>query len=294
LQHLPNNDLRKFPSEKKKGLTGAIIFYFILLLILVFIGFKIPPPPEFEEGILVNFGADETGYGLVEPAPMVATSASSPASAPTPVSSPEEHFLTQDDEEAPEVRRVDPDAERRRAEQAAEAARRREEAREAERRRQEEETERRRIEAEQQRQAEIMRNTRDALAGAASTNSSSEGVAGGAGNQGSPTGSVNSNVRGEGGGAGSGVSYSLGGRGSIGALPMPTYNYQEAGIVVVRINVDRAGTVTQATPGVTGSTTLNEDLLRIAREAALKARFTPDSNAPATQQGTITYNFVLR
>ncbi len=60
------------------------------------------------------------------------------------------------------------------------------------------------------------------------------------------------------------------------------------------MSVDRSGKVTQATPGTKGSTTLDEYLLRVAKEAALKARFDPKSDAPVIQKGTITYNFILK
>ena len=296
MQHHPNNDIRKYPSERKKGLTGAIIIHTVLLLVLVFVGFYPPPPPEFEEGIMVNFGTDETGFGIIEPA-AIATSAPS-YSTPTPAttSSTEEHLLTQDDEEAPEVKRVDPDAERRRLEQA-EANRIRREALEVERiRREEEDAERRRVEAEQQRQSNIMNRARDAIVGSQNANaqSNSEGAAGGTGNQGVPTGSPDSRVRGDGAGTGNqGASYDLGGR-QAQSLPFPRYEYQEAGRVVVEIRVDRDGRVTQAIAGRQGSTTLNDDLLRIAQEAAMRARFEPKSDAAAVQIGTITYTFILR
>jgi hypothetical protein len=63
---------------------------------------------------------------------------------------------------------------------------------------------------------------------------------------------------------------------------------------MVEISVDRSGIVIQAIPGTKGSTTLDEYLLKVARDAALKARFDPKSDAPAVQKGTITYNFILR
>ena len=296
MQHLQNNDVRKSYSERGKGLTGSIIIHVILLLLLVFVGFKTKPPLE-EEGIMVNFGTDETGSGLIEPAPMaVSAYTPPPPPAPTTARSTEEPLLTQNDEEAPEVKKVDPNAERKRLEQA-EAERRRRETLEAERKkREEEEIERKRIEAEQQRQADITNRTRNALAGAnnAAANSRSEGIAGGAGNQGVPTGSIDSNVRGQGGDAGNGVSYNLGGRGHIGGLPMPKYDCQADGIVVVEIRVDRDGKVTQATPGRPGSTTIVKCLTDAAREAAMATKFASKPDAPAVQVGTITYNFKFR
>ena len=80
------------------------------------------------------------------------------------------------------------------------------------------------------------------------------GVAGGEGNQGVETGSVNSNVYSDGSGAGTeGISYDLAGR-QARSLPKPKYDSQSEGIVVVGVTVDRNGNVTKATPGVRGST----------------------------------------
>ncbi len=266
------------------------------MVLLIIVAFTAPEPPETEEGILVNFGFDETGLGMIEPSapPVEAEPASPPPVAQN--TQTEESILTQNNEEAPEVKKVDPEAERKRLEKI-EADRKLREQMEAERKRKEaEEAERKRIEAEKQREADIRNKTRDALAGSknAGTTSTSEGVAGGTGNQGVPTGSVDSQNRGDGSGQGNqGISYDLGDRGAQ-SLPKPNYDYQEGGKVVVEVSVDRSGKVIQANPGAKGSTTLNADLLRVAKEAALKARFEPKADAPAVQKGTITYNFVLR
>ena len=45
-------------------------------------------------------------------------------------------------------------------------------------------------------------------------------------------------------------------------LPLPKYDYQGEGRVVVEVSVDRSGKVTQAVPGIKGSTTLDEYLLK--------------------------------
>ena len=302
--------MRKFPSEKKKGFVGTVIIHSGAIIILLIVGLSIPPIPPEEEGIIVNFGTDMTGMGFIEPS---ASSAMEEA-APPPASPPpqaaddvalteEEPLLTQNNEEAPEVKKVDPDAEKKRLERL-EAEKRRREELEAERiRKEQEEIERQRIaaeqariEAERKRQEDIMNRTRNALANAKNTgtNSTSEGVAGGEGNQGSPTGSVESQNRGEGRGTGNaGISYSLAGRG-VQNLPLPRYDYQGGGRVVVEVSVDRSGRVTNAVPGFRGSNTLDEYLLRVAREAALEARFEPKDDAPEIQKGTITYNFVLK
>lgn len=252
-----------------------------------------------EAGILVNFGTDETGSGVIEPsAPAQQKEAAPPPSATSAKTQvKDDPLLTQDNEEAPEVKKVDPEAEKRRLEKIEADKIIRAQA-EAERiRKKEEETERRRIEAEQKRMADIMSKTKNALANSknSGTNSTSEGIAGGTGNQGVPTGSLNSKVYGEGGGLGNNgqISYDLGGRG-FQKLPSPRYDYQGEGRVVVEVSVDRQGKVIQAVAGTKGSTTLDEYLLKVAKEAALQAQFEAKPDAPMVQKGYITYNFKLK
>lgn len=298
MRHLPNRELRTFPSERKKGFVGTAIIHVVALALLLVLGLTVPPPPEVEEGIIVNFGTDLTGSGSVEPSapPPVVEESSPPVPQRVTPEPAEKALLTQNTEDAPEVKKVDPEAEKRRLEKI-EADRRLKEQQEAERKkREQEELERKRIEEEQKRQADIMNRTRDALASSqkAGTTATSEGTAGGKGNQGAPTGSPDSNVRGDGSGLGDkGISYDLQGRG-FQSLPEPKYDYQGEGRVVVEVSVDRSGRVTAAVPGIKGSTTLDEYLLRVAREAALQARFEPKPDAPLTQKGTITYNFILK
>lgn len=297
MQPLQNSDLRKIPSEKRKGFFGTAVIHAAVFVLMLIIGFTVPPQEPEEEGILVNFGTDETGMGMIEPSPAPAMEESVPSPPAQEVrATKEEPLLTQNNEDAPEVKKVDPEAEKKRLEKI-EADRKRREELEAERIRKEQaEIERKRIEAEQRRQQEIADRTRAALAGAKNTGTSSksEGVTGGPGNQGSPTGSVDSQNRGEGSGLGNnGISYDLAGRG-VRKLPLPKYDYQEGGKVVVEVSVDRSGKVTQAVAGIKGSNTLNEDLLRIAREAALETQFDPKPDAPPVQKGTITYNFILK
>jgi colicin import membrane protein len=264
---------------------------------MLILAFKAPKPPELEEGILVNFGTDETGIGSIEPSSSPLQEESPPpAPAAVPVKQNEERLLTQQNEEAPEIKKVDPEAEKKRLEKI-EADRKLKEQMEAERKkREQEEIERKRIEAEQKRQADIMNRTRDALSNSrnAATTSTGEGDTGGKGNQGVPTGSIDSGTRGEGSGLGTkGISYALEGRG-FQYLPEPKYDYQGEGRVVVEVSVDRTGKVTQAVPGTKGSTTLDEYLLGVAKDAALKARFDPKPDAREIQKGTITYNFILK
>lgn len=136
-----------------------------------------------------------------------------------------------------------------------------------------------------------------------------EGTTGKPGDQGNPNGVVGSKLytgdgsgsgggtgggsgTGHGTGIGSGISLSLAGR-SVEYLQKPEYNIKEEGVVVVEITVDKNGNVTNATPILKGTTTQNAYLWRVAKEAALKAKFNSDSKAAAFQKGTIRYHFEL-
>jgi len=291
--------------QNTRAYLGTGIFHITLVLLLILFGFKTPLPLPSEEGILINFGTEELGSGLIEPSESnSAQEESSPASSiPDPsdsAPSDEENILTQDleetvalpDEETKAENEPDPEeveAEKKRVE---ELERIRQE--ELEKARQEE-TERKRIEEEQRKIQEIADLTKNALTGGQSQTDKTEGEGNTSteGNQGAITGSPNStNYSGTGLGN-EGISFSLDGRTPQG-LPLPEYNYQVEGIVVVEVTVNRDGNVTKATPGVKGSTTLDENLLKAAKDAAILAKFDRKPGAPAFQKGTITYNFSLR
>ena len=86
----------------------------------------------------------------------------------------------------------------------------------------------------------------------------------------------------------------LEGRTVMGNLPLPEYDVLKSGTVVVRILVDQYGTVTNAVPGVQGTTVQDATLWEAARQAALKAKFNISASAPAIQEGTISYIFTLK
>ncbi len=86
----------------------------------------------------------------------------------------------------------------------------------------------------------------------------------------------------------------LKGRSVLGSLPKPVYGAQMEGTVVVLIKVDQYGNVTEAIPGVEGTTVTDKALWTAARNAAMKAHFNQKADAPAVQQGTITYIFKLQ
>ena len=87
------------------------------------------------------------------------------------------------------------------------------------------------------------------------------------------------------------ISAHLEGRGTEGALPRPNYTVKENGTVVVSIWVDNYGKVVKAKAGVDGTTISDKDLWTAARNAAMNTRFKFKFDAPALQEGTISYAF---
>lgn len=86
----------------------------------------------------------------------------------------------------------------------------------------------------------------------------------------------------------------LKGRNTMGDIPRPAYPGQNGGIVVVTIWVDQYGTVRKAIPGSDGTTVTDKSLWAAARNAAMETHFNMDADAPAMQEGTITYIFNLK
>lgn len=317
----------EYLKEHRAGLIGSIIIHAVILILLMLFGFFTPLPLPGEEGILVNFGDMETGFGAEEPAPsesaplknreeVQATSKPLPSTPAqqTPAPVEKEALLTQEYEKTIALDAAKKKAEAKKAKET-EAERllkekriqeqlekqQREETerlRQAEILRQQREEEQRlaRAAEEQRKVGEISNRAKNAFGGngkgTADSRSTSQGATYGGGNQGSSEGAANATKYGPGNSSGNGPSYSLDGRSGV-SLPKPVYTENEDGIVVVQITVDKNGIVTKAEPGVKGSNTANPRLIAAARKAALLARFNADPNAAAFQVGTITYRFVL-
>lgn len=96
---------------------------------------------------------------------------------------------------------------------------------------------------------------------------------------------------GVGNGNGDGVAdYELKGR-SLQRKPNVNDNSRETGKVVVAITVDRNGKVIKAVPGQKGTTTLSPHLLDLSKQGAMDAHFSPKSDGPEEQYGTMTFIF---
>ena len=121
--------------------------------------------------------------------------------------------------------------------------------------------------------------------------SKSEGTDKGTGNQGDLSGAPKGDHAGTGQGS-SGADFDLTGRSLVGSLPKPAYASDSSGKVIMSVTVDSKGRVTNAIYQQHGSTTSSADLIKAAREAALKARFTESESF--VQAGTITYIFKMK
>lgn len=305
-----------YTHNQRTGAIATVLFHAILLLLLLFMVIVIPGPLPEEDGFLVDFGNSATGLGEEEPsasnAPTVAEETkkilplSKPISRPLPQSKSraksDDDIFTQEYEKTVQIaiakkKKIDNEKKLKLDE-----ARKAKEIEEKQLRdqafeKQQQLAEENRIRQEQERKiGAINSRAKNAFGGGKSDNGStiaSQGNTYGGGNQGSPNGTEGAKQYGLGGGEGKGISFNLSGRNAR-SLPKPAFPGNEAGIVVVEVTVDKFGKVTKAVPGIKGSNTVDPDLLEAARKAAVSASFNTDQNAPAFQQGTITYHFILQ
>lgn len=115
------------------------------------------------------------------------------------------------------------------------------------------------------------------------------------GNQGNGTGgngSTQGNGNGPGVGAGKGFGYDLAGR-ELEIRPQLVTNNPEQGQIVVGITVDQDGNVTEAVPGVRGSTITDASLYILVKNAAMKVKFNKSTDTPE-QSGTVTFRFTIQ
>ncbi|PKP17006.1 MAG: hypothetical protein CVU05_16290 [Bacteroidetes bacterium HGW-Bacteroidetes-21] len=243
----------------KYGITATILFHGLFLLLILFFGFKVPDPPATDDGILINFGNSETGFGDTSPEGVKETAVTNPTN-------PDDEILTQNIEESVFIQKetnktnpkmVDP-----------------------------------KIENKETQENKVQQVNQNALF-PGNNSSQGEGITEGNGDQGGPDGNPNSNIYNSHGQGVTGNSWSLSGR-SNKALPKPKYTGNEQGKVVVEIFVDRAGNVVKANTGYKGTTTSNQMLRQAAFDAAMNAKFDIKPDAPEVQRGVITYIFELQ
>jgi len=91
---------------------------------------------------------------------------------------------------------------------------------------------------------------------------------------------------------GKGDGFGLNGR-SLKNQGSVTQECNQEGVVVVRITVDKSGTVVLAEAGVKGTTNSHPCLLAPAEKTAYLHKWFPDTNAPNKQVGFVVINFKL-
>jgi len=285
----------KYEKDSAK-ITALIVI--ILLLLLFVVGPKYMDPPE-EYGVAVNFGTTDYGSGSkplsnpkqspVEKVVEKSQPVESQPQEPVKTSQPEpktEDVLTQNVEDAEAIRKekeakAKADAE---AKAKAEAERIAREKREAEERKRQEE-------------AKKKQQLDNLIGGVKNSDGNTDGGEGNDANKPGNKGQLNgdpyapSYFGGSGPGKG-GVGYGLGGRGRP-SKQIYKQDCNEYGLVVVRIEVNRLGQVTKATPGIRGTTNTHPCLLEPAKKIAESHKWPADSNAPATQVGFVSINFEI-
>ncbi|MGV9004906.1 energy transducer TonB [Flavobacterium sp.] len=253
-------------SEEKKSFTITSIIFVILFLLFFFFGLTYMDPPP-ENGIAINFGTSNVGQGEIQPDQPV-QSAPKPEVA-QPQKAVEEDIATQDNTDAPVIKKAEVKKPIKEVKEPVKPA------------------------------PSPSKNTTSALESLIN-GPITDGVKAGHGNdgipgdKGDPNGDRYANSfygKGGGNGSGNGTSWGLSGR----KLSTPAKEVQdcnEEGRVVVQVTVNRSGNVIKA-ERVQGTTNANSCLVNPALSAARKFKWQPDSDAPATQIGFITFEFKL-
>lgn len=247
------------------GIIGTIVFHGAIIVLLLVFAFRTPLPLPAEEGVVVNLGSYDQGMGPVQPKQPAQSAASQSASSSSPDQT--ENVVTQNTDQAPVIDNSTKPNQNTQQNTTSDN------------------------QTEEPQENPVDENL--LFPGNRQTDGGTEGETGEPGDQGRPDGSRNSdNYSGTPGGGGKdGVNYTLNGRTAI-SLYKPDNNTQEQGKVVVKIWVDTKGNVKRAKPGVKGSTTNDSRLYRIAKNAAIKTKFSKKNDAPEVQTGTITYIFI--
>lgn len=282
-------------QNKITGIVGTIILHVVVLLMLLLLKLVAPEPQE-EGGVPVMLGNTETAQGTDDPysltevdvLPQPETSLPEPEVAPEPeVKQP---MITQDDEPSIVVKKEKPKTEKKKTEtkKPVKVEKPKQPVKPVEQPKEKTEAEKR---AEAERAAAQAAANKIAGAFGKGSQMGSKGNPGsGTGVQGSPDGNAS---EGKTSGVGGYGTFDLNGR-SLGAggLPVPVYNVQDEGRVVVTIVVNPAGQVISTSINKR-TNTVNPTLRKAAEEAARKARFNKVDGVN-NQSGTITYYFKLK
>lgn len=265
-------------KHKKKSMAITVFIHVIILILLFYVGLSyLDPPPE--NGIAINFGTMDVGTGKIQPSEKIKTAPKPTEAKPVIQEKTEikEEVVTQDTEDAPVIKKEEE------KEQINEDPRKEEPKKEVEKKP----------------DPTPDKSTTDALSSfingpkSDGTEKGGEGDDKKPGDKGDPDGDPNAkSYYGTGMGLDGDGNYLLGGR-KVLVKKKIVQNCNEAGTVVVSIEVDNNGRVINARPGVRGTTNNTLCLLDPAKRAALATRFNKDEKAPSKQIGKIIYIFTL-
>lgn len=290
-------------KNKITGLIGTAVLHILLLILLLVIAIRRPQVQE-EGGVPVMLGNTELSQGNADPYTLTDIDIMNEPEAPAPdVSEPEtvppvetkEEIITQTEEETVAVPKKEPKKEKPKKETPKKDVPKKEAVKPKEK-----------TEAEKRAEAEKAAAEKKAAAERAAAEAAAKKIAGafgkgtqmgnkgtgttGFGLEGSPTGNSS---EGKSSGVGGYGTFDLNGRSlGSGGLPMPVYNVQDEGRVVVTITVNPAGQVISTSINKR-TNTVNASLRKAAEEAARKARFN-QVDGVNNQTGTITYYFKLK
>jgi len=304
------SEIEEKDKQRSRIVSGVIHLGIIILLIMPFLTFPVPPPGQ--EGVMVSFGEPDIGQGddrpvtqdedpeLMDPTPPTTTETevveevveeTQPDPEPEPVkkptkpkkvTKPHKKVLTSAEKAAIARKKQKAEAERKRKAEADAKA-----AEEARKRKQAEEKKKAAAAAAAKKAAEL-KAAKDKLGGVFNKNKGKgQGNTGKPGSQGLPNGDPNANKVGFGGGK---VGGGLGDRGVLGA-PKIRNTTNKSGKVTIRVCVNSAGKVISAEFTQKGSTTTDARLIAIAKKNAKGFKFT---KGPSKQCGTISYNFKFK
>ena len=292
---------KKEEQNRKKGMITSVLIHTLLLAVLILPLLTYPDPPPGQEGILVNLGGDfgQGDQNAPEGEPEAAVEeVTDPVPEPEsqPIEEPVEKVVKEKPKETPTptkevVKTEDPDAIALRKKKEEERRKKAEEERiQAER----EAEAKAKAEAEAKAKAEAeakAKALKDKLGGAfGGDTGDGKGNTGQSGNQGDKDGDPNAkNLEGISTGAGN-VGGGLGSRGVV-SSPRIQDSSQKTGTVVVKVCVDGNGNVTSAEYTLSGSTTSDSQLKRLAIANARNWKFSKGQDG---QCGTISYRFEVQ
>lgn len=288
-------------KSKIAGIIGTLLLHVLLLLFLWWYTLSLPPQQE-EGGVPVMLGNTELAQGDADPYTMTEVDVLPQPEAEVPEevpASPElevkQPLITQHEESPVKVKKEEPKKEAPKKKEEKKVEKKKETPKDVKpekpKEQPKEKTEdEKRAEAERAAAAAASSKIAGAFGKGSKMGSKGDGQSG-TGIQGSPTGNSDT---GKATGVGVSGEYELGNDRKVGpgGLPMPVYNVQDEGRVVVTIVVDPQGHVV-STDITKGTNTMNKQLRKAALDAARKARFNTISGVD-NQSGTITYYFKLK